>query len=228
MNTAASDVDVLILSSATLGDGPDLTRLLKTSYQSNSDFTVRDEAYFQDHFSGRSVVLTARSEGQLIGTMSASLISCSADLGYEDEGMLTTALVPALYLSRAATVSGGRTSGINSLMRLYCIEAALELGLQSIVGFVYQEASRTRLMAALGYSFSPLSSGSNSVREYHSQCLFATLLLKTAGKFALDSLRDQCSQSGKNVKWQSIPLADALIADRSQDKPIPQIEALTR
>lgn len=173
-------------------------------------------------------MLTARSEGQLIGTMRASLISCSADLGYEDEGMLTTGLVPALCLSRAATVSGRRTSGVNSLMRLYCIEAALERGLQSIVGFVYQGASRTRLLATLCYSFSPLSSGGNSVREYHSQCLFATLLLKTAGKSALDSLREQCSQSGRNVKWQSTLLGDALIANHSQDKPIPQIEALAR
>jgi hypothetical protein len=214
-------VDILTISIATQEDGPELTALLEESYRLSPDFTVRDEGYFRDHFSKRSAVLIARAEGQLLGTMRANLISCTADLACEDEGLLTRNLVPAIYLSRAATVRSSRTRGVNSMLRMYCIEAALELNLASMVGFVYHNASRTRLMAELGYSFTPLKSPGNALRDYHAQCLFAKMDLKKSAELSLRILREQISQSRRQVTWQGRLIAEVLLdcADDGQLTP---------
>lgn len=211
MNIAAQSVDALTLSVAAHKDEPELTKLLEDSYRLSPDFTVHDETYFQDHFSGRGAVLIARSEGQLIGTMRANLISCSADVNCEDEGMLADALVPALFLSRAATVRDNRAKGVNSMMRLYCIEAALELGLKSMVGFIYQSAPRTRLMAELGYVFIPFTARSTAVFTDHSLQLFASLCLKKSGETALAYLRSRLGEQGCQMTWDGGSVSDALL-----------------
>lgn len=217
MNANVRKLGALAVSIAKPSDGPELTLLLQDSYRLSTDFTVREDSYFHDHFSGRSAVVLVRSGGELLGMMRASLISCSADLAFEDEDKLSNELAPAIYLSRAATVRDGRIRGVNSMMRLYCIEAAIELGLKSVVGFVYQDASRTKLMSALGYSFSHLSSKGNAVLTDHSQCLFAQLSLKECGDSGLHTLRTQIARSETIVTWEGASIADTLIAHENQD-----------
>jgi hypothetical protein len=204
-------IDTVTISVATLGDGPELTQLLRDCYRQSSDFTIRDDSYFTNHFDGRSVVLAARSDGVLLGTMKATLISCSSDLNSEDEEMLTSELTPALFLSRAATVQHSRARGVNSLMRLFCLEAALELQLKSLVGFVYRDAPRTRLMADLGYSFTEFRASGNSVFTDHSQHLFAFLALDQCGNSAVRALRLQTAQQGGLMAWDGEAISEALL-----------------
>lgn len=204
-------INPLTICLANQGDKLELTQLLDDCYRVNGDCTIKDVRYFSDHFKGRRAVLIARVEGQIVGSMTATLISCSADLECDDEDQLSKDLIPALCLSRAATRRNDRTRGVNSILRMYCIEAARELGLASLVGFVYQDAARTRIMAKLGYSFTPLKSLENAMILYNSQLLFAKLPLKDSAETSVRLLRDQISESKNQGNWEGISLADALI-----------------
>jgi hypothetical protein len=141
----------IVLSIATRQDADDLTSLLRTAYSGVSDFTVKTDEYFEEHFSPGSAVLLAHSGEELIGTMRVTVIRSSLDLNGDDKGHLTQTLCPAFLLSRAATVRDKRAKGLNSLLRLLCLEAAIELRAASVIGFVYQDAPRVRLMTELGY-----------------------------------------------------------------------------
>jgi hypothetical protein len=205
--------DMLTVAVATPSDGLDLTQILTDSYRRSSDFTMQSEQFFLDNFKERSAVLTCRVNGVLVGTMRADLISSPADLAYEDEGFLMPDMVPALLLCRAATLSDRRARGVNSILRAYCIEAALKLSLRSLVGEVYRSAPRTRLMAELGYSFYPLKATSDAVRTYQSECFFAHLDLGNFGASALSALRTRNAELKFPVRWVGPSLAECLIRD---------------
>lgn len=211
LNPTTEAVAILTVAVATPSDCTEVTELLRDSYSRSPDFIVQEDSYFEDHFAGRCAVLIVRSEGQLISTMRANLISCSADIGYEDQGRLTDQLVPALHLSRAATIRDSHTRGVNSMMRLFCLETALSLGLQSLTGYVYQEASRTRLMSELGYRFSALSDEASPCFSDRTQGLFASLLLAESGQMALSVLRSQPINRQYSVVWEGNSLERELL-----------------
>ena len=218
MTTNGANLEDLIVSVATPSDGPELTRLLQDAYGQSTDFTMQSDTFFHEHFKERTAVVIARVGLSLLGTMRADVILGSEDLSYRDEGFLLPEMVPALLLCRAATVSDHRASGLNSVMRAYCIEAAMSLGLQSVVGEVYRNAPRTRLMAELGYSFFPLKAQCDGDRTYHSECLFATLAVKQTGASALSILRSRNAKLDRRSVWVGPSLADTLIAwDKNLD-----------
>ena len=219
MTTNDPNLKDLIISVATPSDGSELTRLLQDAYRQSTDFTMQSDTFFHEHFKERTAVVIARVGLNLLGTMRADLILGSEDLSYEDEGFLLPDMVPALLLCRAATVSDHRASGLNSVMRAYCIEAAMSFGLQSVIGEVYRNAPRTKLMAELGYSFFPLKAQCDVDRTYHSECLFATLAIKQAGASALDILRSRNSKLERRTTWLGPSLADVLIASAKDGAP---------
>jgi hypothetical protein len=204
--------DEIVVAVAQRSDESELTALLREGFSKNRDVTVIDSAFFVDHFYGRSAVVVARSGALLLGTMRATLVSNPREMGhFDDEGHFLNELRPALYLSRAATKLDSLSKGINSIMRLYCTEAAINLGLRGVVGFVYQGASRTKLMSRMGYSFFPLRAEGNLQLKYESPCLFARLPLEKLGKSAIATLRSEVANSGKNVRWAGPTIAETLL-----------------
>lgn len=145
----------------------------------------------------------ARSRGVILGTMRATRLSNPGETGHDDGGHFVKELCPALYLSRAATKADRRAKRINSLMRLYFTEAAIELGLGGIVGFLYQGASRAMLMSRMGYRFFQLHAKSKPQLRYESRCLFARLSLDTLGISATKTFRSGVANSTQRsaVGW---------------------------
>ena len=95
-------------------------------------------------------------------------------------------------------------------MRLYCLEAAIALGMKSVIGIVYQDAPRTRLMVRLGYELKPVARSEDSEHRYISQCLFAYLHLKSSGHTAIETLRAQVGTAERKVAWTGVPLMAVL------------------
>lgn len=59
---------------------------------------------------------------------------------------------PSIYISKVATETSLRKIGLNSYLRLLTIkEIAINVGIKSLTGIVFEGASRVRLMKELGY-----------------------------------------------------------------------------
>ncbi len=103
-----------------------------------------------------SFVLAARAGGSIIATMRGELI--------EDAELLERKLecpwdfaplpsMPVLLLSRAATCSEHRSSGLNAVMRHWFIRFAIERGAGAVIGTFVAGSPREHSLRAMGYQF---------------------------------------------------------------------------
>lgn len=197
-----------------------LTDLISHSYARTPDFSVHNHRNLSASIGTKGAVLGARLDGRIVSTMSAALIYSPADMDFEDEGCLEPQMVPALHLSRAATIEEIRISGLNSIMRFFCIKAAIQLQLRTVVGTVFADAPRTRLMKELGYRFVPLEGHGDRVMTYQSQCLFAALDLEQSGESAMRLLTTRYpALRFPSDLWTGPELSDALRSESNADHP---------
>jgi hypothetical protein len=210
-----SDKAKTVMRLASSRDATDLTRLIATTYRLNDDFQVHNESYYTDHFGASRAVMVAEADGELVATMRADYVANTSDLLQEDEGHARIQDMPGILLCRAATVSDRRFRALNSAMRVYALEAALAAGVNSLLGFVHEDAPRTRLMRQIGYHFFPLAATGNPHLSYKSKCFFCRLDLKKDGNEALGYLRHGAAEALDVFRWSGGALADYFRPDES-------------
>jgi hypothetical protein len=189
-----------------------ITDLLRGSYANSPDFDVTDEAHFAVSFSGSTLVMAVLDQETVISTMQMALAKGPSDLDHAYEIDLTVSEFPGLYLRRAATANEKRFSNLNSLLRLYVIEASMAVGIQSLFGLVFQDGPRVRTMEALGYQLTPVSADREAFLKYRTHCLFAHFNVVADGQRAADLLRKRAEGLVRRFTWDNRILIEALAA----------------
>ncbi len=132
--------------------------LRRQAYEASPEFQVRREQAFAwtetDTLGYVPVVWNAGN--MALATMRGVVVSTRAEAEWQSECSVQLArrAFPALLLERAATKKERCLGGLNSLLRYHFIAAAMQAGLSSVVGAVFEAAPRVRLLAELGYEFS--------------------------------------------------------------------------
>lgn len=136
-----------------------------------------------------SFILAAEVNGELISTMRGEVIAdqsilekkleCPWDFPLEIE-------MPVLTLSRAATLSSYRTSGLNLLLRYWFLRFAITHQIQFVIGTFVSGSPRENTLREMGYQFFENKLGWQQ-STYRSQrpVTVVALDLKTNGHHAL-------------------------------------------
>lgn len=142
---------------ATRLDGSAVFELRLAAYSGAPEFTINDVSSLQwSTADDNNIVLAAWDENDnAISTTRGDLLF-NTD---ESEQWMECALeripltFPALLLGKGATLRTYEHHGFHSALRLCFVEASREGPIQSLIGIVYEDAPRTRLMRAIGYEF---------------------------------------------------------------------------
>jgi len=138
-------------------DAQAVSRLRTEAYAAAPEFIVKDDSAL--HWSAaddEQVVLVAWDAlGNALSTTRGDLLWRRDEAERWMECRLERIPIdfPALLLGKGATLKAYERHGLHSALRLYFIEACRESRVQSLVGIVYEDAPRTRLMRAIGYDF---------------------------------------------------------------------------
>jgi len=193
--------------------GNEVTSLLRQSYGNSLDFVVTDEAHFALAFDGARIVLVVIYDDIVISTMQLKVAMKPSDLDHAHEVQLREAYFPGLYLQRAATAKDKRFSNLNSLLRLYCIEASITVGIRSLFGLVFYNGPRVRTMQSIGYELTPIKATSEPFLQYKSPCLFARLDVDANGASAASILRGRIDEDfRKSFNYDNETLREAIAA----------------
>lgn len=146
------------------------------AYRAAPQFTIADEAAVT-RWDGPVLVADCAETG-LVATM--QVIECRTLLELQKaSGSLPPSDFPAfptLLLNRGATLPGLHYQGLNSRLRLAALDMALaDARIQSLTGFVCDEAPRLRLLRELGYAFAPVEVGAHSHIAGHTAEFFVAL-----------------------------------------------------
>jgi len=142
---------------ATAQDASQISALRLSAYARAIEFKViRPSLIEWNKKDDDRVVLSAWNDaGMAISTMRGEIVydRQEAEDALACTVKLDISLYPSLALTKGATSLDQSNSGLNSALRYYFLQAALDSPVQSVIGLVYINASRTRLMESLGYMF---------------------------------------------------------------------------
>jgi hypothetical protein len=189
-----------------------VTSLLRGSYMKSTDFEVTDEAHLLISFDGSMIVLAVLDGETIVSTMQIKLAARPSDLDHANEISLLSSDFPGLYLRRAATLADKRFSSLNSLLRLYCIEASITIGIKSLFGLVFEGGPRVRTLQTIGYRLTPVSADREAFLRYRTQCLFAHFNIVADGQAAASFLRQRSATVADSFTWDNRILIEALSA----------------
>lgn len=192
---------------ATYEDAEAITALRQAAYRDAQDFTLRNGNLLDQLAWGaedeRGDVLGVWSEGSLVATMRCDILQDPSAARTHFDGMPVPdhhEAWPAPLLCRGATVRSRASAGLNSLLRLHFIEAAISSGYHRLYGYVVAGGSRTRLMEALGYEF---QSRQDADPEWASPLPWAMawLDLRERGPAAAAHLKVLCAEEQDRHPW---------------------------
>jgi hypothetical protein len=187
-----------------------LTKLISTALMNSPDFEVLRTHYLSDHFGPNRHLLGVWEGDLLISTMRADVVYNPEFFEGGKRQVALSAKYPALYLCRGATAPERQFAGLNSLLRYYCIEAAQQVGVKSILGHVFKSAARTSLMRSLGYEMTETGETADSNLRHKTPAMFAILDLDKRGLDALSMLRESCQDSLEVFPWNGIRLGTSI------------------
>jgi hypothetical protein len=199
-------------------DAAEVTQFRQMQYRRSPDLTIADESVLVwDESDDMGVVLAIWSTtGDLLATMRAELLQTAelVEAALDCPIPLTDFQCPVIILGRAATHGSCERLGLNSLLRLHFLFLARIIGIRYVLGRVYGEAARTRLMESLGYEFSRHPKGtceSAGTEGTHSPLFVAVLDLFRHGELAISTLSKRCAGL-----LTSFPLNEALAFPASE------------
>jgi hypothetical protein len=137
-------------------DADAIGELRMREYESAGGFTLNLETLAWRASDDDSFVLVARCDGRIVATMRGELI--------DDMGLLERKLecpwdfapppaMPALLLSRAATSTTHRASGLNLILRHWFLQFAVARDVGSVIGTFVAGSPRENSLRAMGYRF---------------------------------------------------------------------------
>jgi hypothetical protein len=202
------DQYVRLLSRA---DEPALSQLRLREYSSAPEFEMlRPEFLGWTEHDDDGVILGVWSQGVLVSTLRGIVVrdregaeevfTCTVDLPENK--------FPALLLGRGATAASCRRMGLNALLRLYFLRAAVETAgnpVRSSLALPYEGASRVGLMRKLGYELSlPAENWDPEARGLRPALLAVLSQEKFAG--AIDVLNTVGGPNLERYSWLGVPL----------------------
>jgi len=136
---------------ATEADKEKVGDFRKEQYKTAKEFKVLDESVL---YKQRGKVFVAELDGEIISTMQIEEISDAETLHNISATVIPSWFnhFPTLYLSKGATKTEYRNTGINSYLRLITLQLALSTNIQSLVGTAYEGSSRINLLKRIGYT----------------------------------------------------------------------------
>ena len=138
-------------------DAKQIAELRLTAYKHARDFQLSEEApMLWTSMDEQFVVLAAwERDGQAISTTRGEVYNGyeAAEQAMECAWDASPADFPALLLGKGATLRRYQGTGLHSALRYYLLSAARNSPIRSLMGIVFENAPRTRLMARIGYEF---------------------------------------------------------------------------
>lgn len=180
--------------------------LRRQCYANSSDFLTNSNVHELVNWNKddeASQVLTVWDDNKLIATMRVEILSdwFHARLAFDGcTPPIDHRSWPALNLARGSTLIDLRKSGLNSLMRYYALEAALEAGYERLYGYVAVGGMRTRFMQEMGYQFYYAREGHSQLPSQYRWAI-AWLDLSTHGEQALQILKDRLQTELRDFPW---------------------------
>jgi hypothetical protein len=208
--TIRADNCIRLLTSA---DARLVNELRLSEYASSQDFKMTDANWAERRLlwsteDDHAPVLGVWQGHALVATMRADSIADLPGATREFHGAPVPdnhIEWPALTLTRAATRSDFKRSGLNSLMRMHFIFAALCRGIHRLYGYVVVGGERTRLMQRLGYEFLPRPDPDVHHPSDRAWAV-AWLDLPKRGESALKALRESLELEVKSYPWKGAKL----------------------
>jgi len=136
-----------------------------------------------------SHVMIARRDGRLVSTMRGEVIDNLVLLERKLEcpwNFPVSLDLPVLLLSRAATCSSQRASGLNLVLRYWFLRLALEKGVRFVIGTFVTGSPRENSLREMGYQFfsNPLGWQQSTYRSLR-EVKVVVLDMKSHGEQAL-------------------------------------------
>jgi|GEM_PF-1803781 len=148
----------------------EISKLRKQEYARASGFSLDLESLNWKKADEESYVMAVFESGSPIATMRGEIIQDLSLVEQKIECPWTFPYrlkTPTMLLSRAATDSTFRTSGLNLLQRYYFLKLALDLKLSTLLGTFVSHSPREQSLREMGYEFfeNPLGWQKSSYRS---------------------------------------------------------------
>jgi len=138
-------------------DAAAISDLRSQAYAAAPEFTVRQaERLLWSREDDVNIVLAAwDADGRALSTTRGDLLTDPDESQRRMECLLHDIPMryPALQLGKGATRGSVANMGFHSGLRLCFLEACAGKNVEALVGIVYEDAPRTRLMRSIGYRF---------------------------------------------------------------------------
>ncbi len=194
---------------------PIVNALRKTEYAKAKGFSVQDSGIFWNTSDDQAIVLGAWEADKLIATMRMEILEEQALVEKKIECPWDFAVAlrfPALILSRAATDSSYRGTGINTLLRKHCFEIAKERGVKQAIGTFVAGSARTRTLEKMGYQFFENQLGWNR-HDYrsHERVHVAVLDMEAQWATAIDECNRLTESLSREFRWIATDLGSGRV-----------------
>lgn len=190
------------IQQATPKDANAVNTLRLAAYESATEFRVKDKSHVV--WNEQDPVLLVNRLEKPIATLQGKVLATKEQAEQYLNMKLPLAAdkhFPALYLSFAATDSEYRNSGIHTLLRQYFLQAAESNLVNSMIGIVFADATRTKSMREMGYEFRNIDFFGPSHVNPKREPLIA-LLKKDKFEFAQNYLMQKNKAIMANYPWQ--------------------------
>lgn len=179
--------------------------LRRAEYAKASGFRVADSGILWNASDDQSIVLGAFEDEQLIATMRMEVIEDLDIVEKKIECPWNFDLplrFPVMILSRAATATSHRGTGINTLMRLHALKIAKSMGVQFALGTFIADSPRARTLERMGYRFFENKLGWNR-HDYKSEktVIVAALDLEAEFEKAAEECRRLTNEIVDTYQW---------------------------
>lgn len=190
---------------ARASDAEQITLLRKRNYdESATDFVYHnlDELEWQPGNPQEIVIVACNENRQIIASIQAIVFpdKNAAENYLHKKLPLAETDFPALYLTRGVTDPEYRRTGIHTLIRYHFIDIAEHMGMHSLIGVVFEKASRVELMKKLGYEFTPFE-GFDVLTIYPENPTNIAVLHREKFDSALKMIENLCHAILKEYSW---------------------------
>lgn len=185
-------------------DSDQIADLRLTEYQRSKDFKLVNTDFLKWSEIDRKcpVIGVFNGKDEAIATILLTVVRSTQSAVKAIEYNLPTEIsFPAFVFSRAATKKSYRKMGFNQLLRYYCIKAAIDYNINSLLSPVFKHAPRTTFMKEIGYRFyTPLETSQTKLIPVNIRKL--AILERSKMEYAIKIIEKKIPNLIEEYPWQ--------------------------
>lgn len=189
---------------ASAKDSDQISNLRLTEYQSSKDFILVNSIFLEWGGNDKNcpVISVWNEEDEVIATILLTPVkNTQSAIEIIEYNLPTEISFPALVFSKAATKKSYRKKGLNQLLRYYCIKAALDYNINSLLSPVFKQAPRIAFMKEMGYQFyTPLETSQTKLIPVSIRKL--AVLERSKMEYAIKIIEKKIPNLIKEYPWQ--------------------------